>query len=135
QHGRLPHEAARDNDLLPHAARELAGERSLPAFELQLIEERRGPAFEVLDGVKPRDEPQVFLHREVLEEMRLVRHERQPALRLDRLFPQVQTAPPNTPRGRRQKGRGRPPPRRPPPPAPRPQAAAFAAPPLRRQTA
>ena len=57
--------------------------------ELQLLEQRRGPPLEVGDAVDPGDELQVLPHREVVEQLRLVRHERQLSLRLDRLADDV----------------------------------------------
>ena len=58
-------------------------DRSLPAARAPSSKRVRA-AVEIGHGVEPRDEPQMLLDRQILEEMRLVGHEGQPPLRLDR---------------------------------------------------
>ena len=53
--------------------------------ELQLLDQRARAPIEVLDPIQPRNEPKVLLDGQVLEQVRLVRHERQPALGGDRI--------------------------------------------------
>ena len=88
---RVADQAAGDDDLLPHAARQFAGQRPLFPCQLQFVDQRPRAAIEVLDAVEPRDEPQMLLDGEVLEEVRLVRHERQSSLRRDRVGDDVMT--------------------------------------------
>ena len=52
--------------------------------QLELGEQRRDPRVDVGDAVQPRDEPQMLLDREILEQVRLVGNERERALRFDR---------------------------------------------------
>ena len=79
-------EAAGHDELLLHAPGQLRGQRPLLARQLQLVEEgaRAG------SGVRPHavqapGEGEVVLDRQVLEEARLVRHEREAAPRFDGL--------------------------------------------------
>jgi hypothetical protein len=65
-------QGAGDGQLLPHAARQLAGERAALVGELQLVEQRRHAARRVAHAVEARDELQVLLDGEVVEEVRLV---------------------------------------------------------------
>src|SRR5262249_62324410 len=75
QHRCLADEPARDDDLLPHSAREFSRKRTLLAFELELLEQQGGALIEILDTIQPRDKSQVFFDREVLEPVRLARAE------------------------------------------------------------
>jgi hypothetical protein len=77
---RLVEEAARDRQLLPHAARQLGRQRLALARELHLREQRPDPRLRVAHAVEPRHEAQVLLHREVVEQLRLVGHEGERAL-------------------------------------------------------
>src|SRR5215831_20924497 len=74
-----------DRKLLAHASRQLAWQR--PAFldELELVEQHGNARIDVGHAVDPRDEPKMFLDREIVEEMRLVWNERERSLCLDRL--------------------------------------------------
>src|SRR5436189_207156 len=50
---------------------------------------QRAHAPQLLDAVEPCDEPKMLFHGEILEKMRFVGHERQTALRLDRVARKV----------------------------------------------
>ena len=91
EHGRVAHQPASDDNFLAHTARQLTGERPLSTDELELFDERPRPALEVGDAVQPGYQPEVFVDRQVLEQVRLVRHERQPALRFERIVEEVVT--------------------------------------------
>src|SRR5437667_155591 len=82
---RASHQAAGDHDFLPHSARQLARQRPLLAGELKLLNQLASHAIELLDAVEPCDESKMLFHGQILEKMRLVGHERQTALRLDRV--------------------------------------------------
>ena len=78
-------QSARDGELLPHAARQLAGKRPALVAELELVEQRPDPRLDVGHAVEPRDEPQMLLDREIVEQVRLVGDERERALGGDRV--------------------------------------------------
>src|SRR5260221_160805 len=102
QRRRIPDEPARDHDLLPHPARQFARERLLFPRQLELGNEIARPAIEIVDAVEPRDEAQMLFDRQVLEQMRFVRHERQPALGLERIVDEVVRVDAHVPRRRPQ---------------------------------
>ena len=78
----LVQQAARDRELLPHAARQLAGQR-LPLLDAAPARRAAARCARVASAhaVQAADEAQVLLHREVLEELRLVGDEREARLR------------------------------------------------------
>ena len=108
QHRRVAHEAAGDDDLLAHAARQLAGERPLFPGELELVQERSRPALDIDDAVQPGDQPEVLVNRQVLEQVRLIRHECQPALGFERIGDEVVAIDADMARGGAQDARQRP---------------------------
>ena len=63
-------------------------DRSLPVSSSS-SSSARGAAVEVVHAVQARDEPQVLLDRQVLEQVRLVGHEREAPLRLERVLDDV----------------------------------------------
>ena len=83
QDARSVQQAARNGDLLLHAAGQLAGQRVFLAGELELLEKSAGLTVEVGHPVDPRCQAQMLQDGEVVEQVRFVRHERDPPLRLD----------------------------------------------------
>ena len=67
------------------------GQRPFLARQLQFLDQLPRPPIEVVDGIQPCDQPQVLLDGQILEEMRLVRHEGQPALGGNRVGDDVVT--------------------------------------------
>src|SRR2546430_5683699 len=55
----------------------------------ELVDERPRAPIEIVDAKQPRHEPQVLLDGEVLEQMRLVGHEGEPAFRFERILHDV----------------------------------------------
>src|SRR4030095_2564609 len=76
----MPTQTASDHRLLPHTPRQLAGQRTLLARQLQLLEQRPRSAVEVLDLVQPGNQAQLRVDRQILEEVWLVGHECQVTL-------------------------------------------------------
>ena len=83
---RIVQQAACDRELLPHAARQLAGQR---APLLRRARARRADGgirvFDVGDAVQARDEPQMLFDRQILEQVRLVGNERERCFGGDRV--------------------------------------------------
>ena len=69
-----------------------AGQRVFLPGQLQLLEQRRRPRLHVAHAVEPGGEAQVLQDGEVLEQLRLVGHEGQAALGLDRVGDDVVAA-------------------------------------------
>ena len=84
-------QAAGDRELLPHPARQLRGQRTPLVGQLELGEKRRDPLDRVGNAVQSADEAEVLLDGQVVEELRLVGHERQRPLGVDRPLPEVGT--------------------------------------------
>src|SRR6187402_1714783 len=72
QHLRRMQQAARDRELLLHAARQLGGQTLEAIGDLELLEQRQRDRFVIGDRIEARDEVQVLPDREVVEETRLV---------------------------------------------------------------
>ena len=78
------------------------GSEPFLAGQLQLVDQRAAPGVEIGNGVETRHQPQVLFDGQVLEEMRLVGHERQPPLGLERRRGQVMSVDAMRPGGRLQ---------------------------------
>ena len=88
-------EAARDHEFLLHAARELRRQRFPLIGELEFIEQCVEAGAVVSGLIQARNELQVLLDREIVEQPRLIGHEREAALRGDRIEPQIDAANPD----------------------------------------
>ena len=82
QYRRVVQQSARDRELLFHAARERARQRLEFVTEFELREQWRNALLGIRDSIQPRDEPEMLLHGEIVEQMRFVRNEGELALRL-----------------------------------------------------
>ena len=89
--GRMEQPAG-DGQLLFHAAGKLARQRVPLAGDLQLFQQLVGHRLVIFHLVNPRGEGQVLLHRQVIEQARLVREERQLLLGRNRIAPKVMPA-------------------------------------------
>jgi hypothetical protein len=85
----LVEEAARDRELLLHAARELAGQHVLLVRELEFLEQRLAALDRALDLVEARGERQVLGHGQVVEQVGFVGQPREATLRLDRVGAEI----------------------------------------------
>ena len=85
QRRRVVQEPARQSELLPHAARQLAGHRPFLSPQFHDVEQLARLSLDIGDTVQPRDETQVLDDGQVLEQLWLVGDERQATLRLDRV--------------------------------------------------
>jgi hypothetical protein len=95
---RVVEERAGDGQLLPHPARELAGEGAALLRELQLREQRRDARGRVAHPVEAGHELQVLLDGQVVEEVRLVGDEGELALGRDGVGGEVHAGHAHAPR-------------------------------------
>src|SRR4051794_35399222 len=88
----IVNKSARNHELLFHAARQLARQRLAFIRQLEFVEQRIDFFANADDLIQPRYELQVLLDGEVVEEPRLIRHEREMPFGVDRVAAEVEPA-------------------------------------------
>ena len=81
---------ARDHQLLLHPPRELARKRQSLVVQAGVGEYRFGTCRPVGHAIQPREQDEMVQGGQVVEQMRLVGHERQPPPRLERPLHEVE---------------------------------------------